>query len=121
MLSFPTRSGQIMPRDEKLDELIDIVKNIGKIYDDAGMRVEIDFDFNDSLILIKYQGADAEQKTCIINSHNKTISGIDTTKFWLPDYSCEQTANKKLLQFLQTNGYALSTITYRKKEESSGK
>lgn len=105
-----------MPKDEKLNELIDIVKNIGQIYDDEGMRVEIDFDFNDGLILIKYPGADAEQKTCIINSDSKTISGIDTTKFWLPDYSREQTANKKLLQFLQANGYALSTITYRKKK-----
>ena len=106
----------IMPKDEKLNELIDIVKNIGKIYDDAGIRVEIDFDFNDGMILIKHQDADAEQKTCIINSNNKTVSGIDTTKFWLPDYSREQTANKKLLQFLQTNGYSLSTIKYRKNE-----
>lgn len=116
MSSLPTRADQLMPKDEKLNELIGIVKNIGKIYDDESMRVEIDFDFNDGLILIKYQDSHAEQKTCIINSHNKTISGIDTTKFWLPDYSREQTANRKLLQFLQTNGYSLSTIQYRKKD-----
>lgn len=102
-----------MPKDEKLDELVDIVKNIGKIYDDEGMRIEIDFDFNDGMILIKYQDVNAEQKTCIINTHNKTISGIDTSKFWMPDYSREQTANKKLLRFLQTNGYAPSKIKYR--------
>ncbi|TVL99297.1 MAG: hypothetical protein CV087_18580 [Candidatus Brocadia sp. WS118] len=106
-----------MQKDETLDDLINIVKNIGRIYEDEGMRVEIGFDFNDGMILIKYPGADAEQKTCIINSNNKTVSGIDTTKFWLPAYSREQTASKKLFQFLQTNGYALSTITYRKKDK----
>ncbi len=106
-----------MPKDETLNELIDLVKNIGKIYDDEGMSVEIDFDFNDGIILIKYPGADAKQKTCILNSNNKTISGIDTTKFWLPAYSHEQAANKKLFKFLQTNGYALSTITYKRKNK----
>lgn len=102
-----------MPKDDKLDELVNIVKNISRIYDEAGMSIEIDFDYNDGIILIKYQGANAEQKICIINSNIKTVSGIDTTKFWLPDYSREQTANKKLLQYLQINGYSPSNIKYR--------
>ena len=106
-----------MVNDDKLDELVNIVKHISKIYDDEGMRIEIDFDYNDGMILIKYQGANAEQKTCIINANNKTVSGIDTTKFWLPDYSHEQTANKKLLQFMQTHGYAPSNIVYRMTEK----
>lgn len=108
---------QIMANDDKLDELVDIVKHISKIYDDEDMRIEIDFDYNDGMIIVKYQGANAEQKTCIINANNKTVSGIDTTKFWLPDYSREQTANKKLLQFMQTHGYAHSNIVYRMREK----
>src|SRR3972149_11050960 len=89
-----------------LDELVDIVKAIGKIYYDEGMCIEIDFDPNDGIILVKYQSTASEQKTYVINSRNKTVSGIDTTKFWLPDYSREQKANKKLLHFLQANGYS---------------
>ena len=106
-----------MANDDKLDELVNIVKNISKIYDDEGMSIEIDFDYNDGIILIKYPGANVEQKTCIINANNKTVSGIDTTKFWLPDYSHEQTTNKRLLQFLQTHGYTPSNIIYRMKEK----
>lgn len=106
-----------MANDDKLDTLVSIVKHISKIYDDEGMCIEIDFDYNDGMILIKYPGVNAEQKTCIINANNKTVSGIDTTKFWLPDYSREQTANKKLLQFLQTYGYTPSNIIYRVKEK----
>lgn len=105
-----------MANDDKLDELVNIVKCISQIYDDEGMRIEIDFDYNDGMILIKYQGANAEQKTCIINANNKTVSGIDTTKFWMPDYSHEQTANKKLLQFMQTYGYTPSNIVYRMRD-----
>ncbi len=105
-----------MPKDDKLDELVSIVKHISGIYDDAGMGVEINFDYNDGIILIKYPGGPAEQKTCIINFNNKTVSGIDATKFWLPNYSREQAANKKLLQFLQTIGYAPTNIQYRIKE-----
>lgn len=106
-----------MANDDKLDKLVSIVKHIGWIYDDAGMSIVIDFDYNDGMIIIKYPGAYAEQKTCFINANNKTVSGIDTTKFWLPDYSSEQTANKKLLQFLQSHGYTPSNITYKTKEK----
>ena len=56
-----------MANDDKLDELVNIVKHISKIYDGEGMRTEIDFDYNDGMILIKYQGANAEQK----NLHHK--------------------------------------------------
>lgn len=100
-----------------LDELVDIVKAIGKIYDDEGMCIEIDFDPNDGIILVKYQSAASEQKTYVINSRNRTVSGIDTTKFWLPDYSREQKASKKLLHFLQANGYSPSNIHYKKNQD----
>ena len=117
LLPGNTAGTYFMANDDKLDELVNIVKHISKIYDGEGIRIEIDFDYNDGMILIKYQGANAEQKTCIINANNKTVSGIDTTKFWMPDYSHEQTANKKLLQFMQTHGYAPSNIVYRMREK----
>ncbi|MCF6148049.1 MAG: hypothetical protein E3K37_05265 [Candidatus Kuenenia sp.] len=105
-----------MLNDARLDELVDIVKKIGKIYDDEGMNIEIDFDPNDGIILIKYLNTASVSKTYIINSGNKTISGIDTTKLWLPDYSKEQKAGKKLIHFLQSKGYTPSNIRYRKNE-----
>lgn len=103
-----------MPEDDKLDELVDIVKNIGRIYHDEGINVEIGFDPNDGIILIKYKDTTSEQKIYIINSKNKTVSGVDTTKFWFPNYSKEQKANKKLIQFLRANGYSPSGIKYTK-------
>ncbi|MBM4053646.1 MAG: hypothetical protein FJ264_03010 [Planctomycetes bacterium] len=105
-----------MLNDAKLDELVEIVKKTGKIYVEEGMNIEIDFDPNDGIILIKYHDAASLLKTYIINSGNKTISGVDTTKFWMPDYSKEQKAGKKLLHFLQTKGYSPSNIQYRKDE-----
>ncbi len=104
-----------MQKDNSLIELIDLVKNIGKIYDEEGIRVNIDFDHNDGIIMIKYQNENSEKINCIINTNYKTISGIDTTKFWLPDYSKTQKVNKKMLQLLERKGYSLSNITYRKK------
>ncbi len=104
-----------MQRDDSLTELIDLVKNIGKIYDEEGIRVNIDFDHKDSIIMVKYQNENSEKITCIINTNYKTISGIDTTKFWLPDYSKTQKANKKMIQLLERKSYSLSNITYRKK------
>ena len=104
-----------MQRDDSLTELIDLVKNIGKIYDEEGIRVNIDFDHNDGIIMVKYQNENSEKIICIINTNYKTISGIDTTKFWLPDYSKTQKANKKMIQLLERKGYSLSNITYRKK------
>jgi hypothetical protein len=104
-----------MQRDDSLTELIDLVKNIGKIYDEEGIRVNIDFDHNDSIIMVKYQNENSEKITCIINTNYKTIRGIDTTKFWLPDYSKTQKANKKMIQLLERKSYSLSHITYRKK------
>ena len=104
-----------MQRDDALTESIDLVKNIGKIYDDEGITINIDFDHNDGIIMVKYQNENSEKITCIINTNYKTISGIDTTKFWLPDYSKTQKANKKMIQLLEGKGYSLSNITYRKK------
>jgi hypothetical protein len=104
-----------MERDDSLNESIDLVKNIGKIYDDEGITISIDFDPNDGIIMVKYQNENSEKITCIINTNYKTISGIDTTKFWLPDYSKTQKANKKMIQLLERKGYSLSSITYRKK------
>ncbi len=106
-----------MQRDNTLVELIELVENIGKIYDEEDIRVTIDFDPNDGIILIKNQSANIEKTTCIINSNNKTVSGIDTSKFWLPDYSKTQKVNKRMIQFLEANGYSLSNITYRKKQK----
>ncbi len=103
-----------MQKDNTLHDLIDLVKNIARIYDEEGLRVNIDFDPNDGIIIIKHKNTNSEETTCIINSNNKTVSGIDTTKFWLPDYSKSQKANKKSLQFLQTKGYTPSNITYKK-------
>jgi microsomal dipeptidase-like Zn-dependent dipeptidase len=104
-----------MQEDDALIDLIDLVKNIGKIYDEEGISINIDFDYNDGIIMIKYQNDNSKKVTCIINTNNKTISGIDTTKFWLPDYSKTQKANKKMIQLLEKKGYSLSNITYRKK------
>ena len=104
-----------MQKDDALTELINLVKNIGKIYDEEGIRVNIDFDPNDGIIMVKYQKGYSEKITCIINTNYKTVSGIDTTKFWLPDYSKTQKANKKMIQLLEKKGYSPSNITYRKK------
>jgi hypothetical protein len=104
-----------MQKDNALIELIYLVKNIGKIYDEEGIMVNIDFDYNDGIIMLKYQNENPEKMTCIINTNHKTISGIDTSKFWLPDYSKTRKANKKMLQLLERKGYSLSNITYRKK------
>ncbi len=104
-----------MQRDDGLTESIDLVKNIGRIYDEEGISVNIDFDHNDGIIMVKYQNENSEKIICIINTNYKTISGIDTTKFWLPDYSKNQKANKKMIQLLERKGFSVSNITYRKK------
>ncbi len=96
-----------MQREDTLVELIDLVKNIGKICDEEGVKANIDFDPNDGIILIKYQNENSGETTCMINSNNKTISGIDTTNFWLPDYFKTQKLNKKMLNFLEKMGYRI--------------
>ncbi len=103
-----------MQKNDTLGELIEIVKNLGRIYDEEDLRVDIDFDPNDGMTMVKYEDTDTVKKTIFINSNNKTISGIDTTKFWLPDYSKTQKANKRVIRFLEDKGYVLSSITYRK-------
>jgi len=104
-----------MQKNETLAELIEIVKNLGKIYDEEDLRVSIDFDPNDGMTIVKFQDINTNENTIFINSNNKTISGIDTTKFWLPDYSNTQKANKRILRFLESKGYTSVNITYRKK------
>ncbi len=103
-----------MQKNDTLGELIEIVKNLGRIYDEENLRVDIDFDPNDGMTMVKYEDTDTVKKTIFINSNNKTISGIDTTKFWLPDYSKTQKANKRVIRFLEDKGYVLTSITYRK-------
>ena len=103
-----------MQKNDTLDELIEIVKSLGEIYREENLRVDIDFDPNDGMTMVKYEDTDTVKKTIFINSNNKTISGIDTTKFWLPDYSKTQKVNKRVLRFLEGKGYVLSSITYRK-------
>lgn len=104
-----------MQKNDTLAELIEIVKNLGKIYDEEDLRVNIDFDPNDGMTIVKFQDTNTNENTIFINSNNKTISGIDATKFWLPDYSKTQKANKRVLKFLEGNGYSSVNITYRKK------
>jgi hypothetical protein len=103
-----------MQKNDTLDELIKIVKNLGRIYDEENLRVNIDFDPNDGMTIVKFQDTNTNKNTIYINSNNKTISGIDATKFWLPDYSNIQKANKRVLRFLEGKGYVLTSITYRK-------
>ena len=102
-----------MQKGESLNDLIDMVKNLGEIYREENLRVDIDFDPNDGMTMVKYEDSNRIKKTIYINSNNKTISGIDTTKFWLPDYSNIQKANKKVVRLLEDRGYALSNLTYR--------
>jgi len=103
-----------MQKNATLDELIEIVKNLGRLYDEENLRVNIDFDPNDGMTMVKFQDTNTNN-TIYINSNNKTVSGIDATKFWLPDYSNTQKANKKVLRFLEGKGYSSVNITYRKK------
>jgi len=102
-----------MQKSDTLAELIEIVKNLGRIYDEENIRVNIDFDPNDGMTIVKFQDSNTKENTLFINSNNKTISGIDTTKFWLPDYSNTQKANKRILRFLEGKGYSSGNIIYR--------
>ncbi len=104
-----------MKKSESLEESIVIVKTLGSIYKEESLRVDIDFDPNDGMTMVKYEDANTVKKTIFINSNNKTISGIDTAKFWLPDYSNIQKANKKVIRFLEDKGYTVSNLTYRTK------
>ena len=103
-----------MQKSDSLADLIDIVKNLGEIYREENLMVDIDFDPNDGMTMVKYEDTNSVRKTIYINSNNKTISGIDTTKFWLPDYSNIQKANKKVIRLLEDRGYIVSNLTYRK-------
>ena len=105
-----------MQNSDSLDDLIDIVKSLGEIYRDENLRVDIDFDPNDGMTMVKYEDVNTVKRTIFINSNNKTISGIDTTKFWLPDYSNIQKANKKVIRFLEGKGYIVSNLIYRTKQ-----
>ena len=106
-----------MQKSDSLADLIDIVKNLGEIYRDENLRVDIDFDPNDGMTMVKYEDTNTVKRTIFINSNNKTISGIDTTKFWLPDYSNIQKANKKVIRLLEDKGYIISNLTYRKTQK----
>jgi len=107
-----------MQKGESLEESIIIVKTLGSIYKEENLRVEIDFDPNDGMTIVKFEDMNSARKTIFINSNNKTISGIDTKKFWLPDYSNIQKANKKVVRFLEDKGYTVSNLTYRIKHEN---
>jgi len=106
-----------MQESDSLADLIDIVKRLGEIYREENLRVDIDFDPNDGMTMVKYEDTNSVKKTIFINSNNKTISGIDTTKFWLPDYSSIQRANKKVIRLLEERGYTVSNLTYRKTQK----
>ena len=106
-----------MHESDSLADLIDIVKRLGEIYREENLRVDIDFDPNDGMTMVKYEDTNSVKKTIFINSNNKTISGIDTTKFWLPDYSSIQRANKKVIRLLEERGYTVSNLMYRKMQK----
>ena len=42
-----------MQESSDLAELIEIVKNLGRIYDEENIRVNIDFDPNDGMTIVK--------------------------------------------------------------------
>jgi HKD family nuclease len=107
-----------MQKSESLNDLIDIVKSLGEIYREENLRVDIDFDPNDGMTMVKYEDTNTGKKTIFINSNNKTISGIDTSKFWLPDYSNIQKANKKVIRLLEDKGYIVANLTYRNTQKS---
>ena len=107
----------MIQKNDSLADLIDIVKHLGEIYREENLRVDIDFDPNDGMTIIKYEDTNTGKKTIFINSNNKTISGIDTSKFWLPDYSNIQRANKKVIRLLEDRGYTVSNLTYRKTQK----
>jgi HKD family nuclease len=107
-----------MQKGGSLADLIDIVKSLGEIYREENLRVDIDFDPNDGMTMVKYEDTNTVKKTIFINSNNKTISGIDTTKFWLPDYSNIQRANKKVIRLLEDKGYIVANLTYRNTQKS---
>ncbi|GJQ57739.1 MAG: hypothetical protein D8M57_00675 [Candidatus Scalindua sp. AMX11] len=94
-----------MQKDNTLEDLIKLVKNMGKIFNEENIRVNIDFDPNDGVIIVKSLGEKPEKVNFIINTNNKTVSGIDTSKFWLPDYSKAERANKRIVHFLERSGY----------------
>ncbi|MCP5007401.1 MAG: hypothetical protein GY941_26215 [Planctomycetes bacterium] len=91
-----------------LENLINLVKDIGKIFNEENIRVNIDFDPNDGVILVKYQGEKPEKVNFIINTNNGTVSGIDTSRFWLPDYSKTQKVNKRIIHLLKRKGFNLN-------------
>ncbi|MDR4498137.1 MAG: hypothetical protein MRK02_09495 [Candidatus Scalindua sp.] len=105
-----------MQKNNTLEDLIRLVKNIGRIYGEENIRVNIDFDPNDDIILVKSQGGKPEKIHFIINSHHKTVSGIDTSKFWLPDYSKSQRINKRIMALLEKEGYTNINRLYKKKD-----
>jgi HKD family nuclease len=107
-----------MQKGESLEESIIIVKTLGSIYKEENLRVDIDFDPNDGMTMVKYEDTNTGKKTIFINSNNKTISGIDTSKFWLPDYSNIQKANKKVIRLLEGKGYIVANLTYRNTQKS---
>ncbi|GAX59755.1 helicase [Candidatus Scalindua japonica] len=105
-----------MQNNNSLNDLIEIVKRLGEIYREENLRVDIDFDPNDGMTMVKYDDTNSVKRTIYINSNNKTISGIDTKKFWLPDYSNIQKANKKVVRLLEGMGYIVSNLTYKTKK-----
>ena len=48
-----------------LNDLIDIVKSLGEIYRDENLRVDIDFDPNDGMTMVKYEDTNTVKKDYI--------------------------------------------------------
>ena len=95
--------------EHPIDELIVLVNHIGSILNSEGITAKVDFDHRDGLIIIKYQIAeDASETVCVINHNNKTVTGIDASKLWMPDYSKEQKVNRMIINLLIGKGYHLA-------------
>ena len=50
-----------MQESSDLAELIEIVKNLGRIYDEENIRVNIDFDPNDGMTIVKFQDSNTKK------------------------------------------------------------
>ena len=54
-----------MQKSESLEESIIIVKTLGSIYKEENLRVDIDFDPNDGLTIVKYEDTESVKRDYI--------------------------------------------------------
>ncbi len=89
-----------------IEALLELVNQIAKAMRDEGVIVKIDFDHRDGLVIFKYgEQAGLNETMCVINNNNMTVTGLDSSKLWLPDYSKLQSVNRKIVGIVQSKGY----------------